>query len=114
MSKRSKPNNKPIETSIEIPKEKIAEFCRKWKIREFALFGSVLREDFRPDSDVDVLVAFSEEARHTLFDLVHMENELKEIFGREVDIVSRRGIEASRNYIRKNTILNSAEAVYAT
>ncbi|MBU4374114.1 MAG: nucleotidyltransferase family protein [Candidatus Methanoperedenaceae archaeon] len=114
MSKSSKPNNKPIEASIEIPKEKIAEFCRKWKIREFALFGSVLREDFRPDSDIDVLVTFSKDARHTLFDLVHMENELKEIFGREVDIVSRRGIEASRNYIRKNTILNSAEAVYAT
>lgn len=114
MSKSSKPNNKPIEASIEIPKEKIAEFCRKWKIREFALFGSVLREDFRPDSDIDVLVTFSKDARHTLFDLVHMENELKEIFGREVDIASRRGIEASRNYIRKNTILNSAEAVYAT
>jgi hypothetical protein len=98
---------------IEIPKEKIAEFCQKWKIREFSFFGSVLRADFRTDSDVDVLVMFDESARHTLFDLVHMEEELKEIFGRDVDLVSRRGIETSRNYIRRKAILDSAEAVYA-
>jgi predicted nucleotidyltransferase len=98
---------------IEIPKEKIVEFCQKWKIREFAFFGSVLRADFRPDSDIDVLVMFDESARHTLFDFVHMEEELKEIFGRDVDLVSRRGIETSRNYIRRRAILDSAEAVYA-
>ena len=98
----------------DLPKARIAEFCTKWKINEFALFGSVLREDFRNDSDIDVLVTFDDGAKHTLFDFVHMENELKEIFGREVDIVSRRGIESSRNYIRRNAILNSAEAVYAT
>ncbi len=98
---------------INIPKETIAEFCKKWKVREFAFFGSVLRDDFRPDSDIDVLVTFSEDAKCTLFDLIHMEKELKEIFGREVDIVSRRGIESSRNHIRKNAILSSAEAVYA-
>src|SRR4030043_898074 len=98
---------------IEMPKEKIAEFCRKWKIREFALFGSVLRDDFRPDSDIDVLVTFDESAHHSLFDLVDMQDELKEIFGREVDLVSKRGIESSRNYIRRNVILGSAEAIYA-
>ena len=98
---------------IEIPEEKIAEFCRKWKIREFALFGSVLRDDFRPDSDIDVLVTFDENAHHSLFDLVDMQDELKEIFGREVDLVSKRGIESSRNYIRRNVILSSAEAIYA-
>ena len=98
---------------IEIPKEKIAGFCRKWQIREFALFGSVLRYDFGPESDIDVLVTFSEDAKHSLFDLVHMENELREIFGRDVDLVSRRGIETSRNYIRRKAILDSAEAVYA-
>ena len=100
--------------NIDIPKEKIAEFCRKWKIREFSLFGSVLRDDFKPESDVDVLVTFDEDARHTLFDLGHMENELKEILGRNVDLVSRRGIETSRNYLRRNAILNSAELIYAT
>ncbi len=99
---------------IDIPGKKIAEFCEKWEIGEFALFGSVLSEDFCSDSDIDVLVTFSENAKHTLFDLVNMENELKEIFGRKVDIVSRRGIESSRNYFRRNAILNSAEAVYAT
>jgi len=98
---------------VAIPEEKIIEFCKKWKVREFALFGSVLREDFCPESDIDVLVKFDDEARHTLFDLIHMEEELKVIFGRDVDLVSKRGIEASRNYIRKNAILNSAEIVYA-
>jgi predicted nucleotidyltransferase len=99
---------------IELPREQIAEFCKKWKIREFALFGSVLRIKFHADSDIDVLVTFDVDAKHTLFDLVHMQDELKEIFGREVDIVSRRGIESSRNYIRRDAILNSAEAIYAT
>ncbi len=99
---------------IDIPREKVAEFCKKWEIAEFAFFGSVLRKDFCPDSDIDVLVTFNENAKHTLFDLVNMENELKDIFGRKVDIVSRRGIESSRNYLRRDAILNSAEAVYGT
>ena len=98
---------------IKLPREKIAEFCKKWKIREFSFFGSVLRDDFRPDSDIDILVTFEEDARHTLFDLVHMQDELKQIFGRDVDIVSRRGIESSRNRIRREAIINSAEAIYA-
>jgi uncharacterized protein len=99
---------------IDVPTERIAAFCEKWKICEFALFGSVLREDFSPHSDIDVLVTFGEDAEHSLFDLVHMEDELEALFGRSVDVVSRRGVEASRNYIRKNTILNSAEAIYAS
>jgi predicted nucleotidyltransferase len=74
----------------------------------------VLRIRFHADSDIDVLVTFDVDAKHTLFDLVHMQDELKEIFGREVDIVSRRGIESSRNYIRRDAILNSAEEIYAT
>ena len=98
---------------IKLPREKIAEFCKKWKIHEFSFFGSVLRDDFRPDSDIDILVTFEEDARHTLFDLVHMQDELKQIFGRDVDLVSRRGIESSRNHIRRDAILNSAEAIYA-
>lgn len=102
-----------VKRHIEIPEEKIKVFCRKWNITEFSLFGSVLSGDFRPDSDIDVLVTFSEDAQHSLFDLVHMQNELKEIFGRNVDLVSRRGLEASRNYIRKKAILESAESIYA-
>lgn len=98
---------------IELPREKIAEFCRKWQIIELSLFGSVLREDFRPDSDVDVLAAFSAEARYSVFDLIHMEDELKEVFGRDVDLVEKRAIEQSDNYLRRKHILNSARVVYA-
>lgn len=98
---------------IDVPRERIAEFCKKWSIREFAFFGSVLRDDFGPKSDIDVLVTFAADARHTLFDLVDMEDELREIFGRDVDLVSKRGVESSRNSIRKTAILDSAEAVYA-
>ena len=97
---------------IEIPKDKLAEFCRRWKIAEFALFGSVLRDDFRPDSDIDALVTFAPEARWGLFALVEMENELKGILEREVDLVSRRGLEASRNYIRRKAILQSAQVIH--
>ena len=95
-------------------KEKIAAFCRHWDIAELALFGSVLRDEFRPDSDIDVLVRFLSDADHSLFDMVRMQEELKQIFGREVDLVSRRGIEASRNYLRKRAILDSAEVVYGS
>ncbi len=97
---------------IPIDHEKIIEFCRRWKITEFALFGSVLRDDFRPESDVDVLVTFAPETRYSLFDLVHMQDELKEIFGREVDLVERKAVERSENYIRRKHILRSVEPVY--
>jgi len=56
--------------NIEIPTDKIADFCQRWKITEFAFFGSVLRDDFRPDSDVDILVSFDPNAHRTLFDMV--------------------------------------------
>lgn len=101
-----------MQIHIDIPGEQVAAFCQHWQIDQLALFGSVLRDDFRPDSDVDVLVCFHPQARHTLFDLVHMQEELKQIFGREIDLVSRRGLEMSRNYIRKKAILDSAEVVY--
>lgn len=89
------------------PEAAIAEFCRRWAITEFALFGSVLRDDFGPDSDIDVLVSFAPGVRHSLFDLVHMEDELRAIFGRHVDLVTRRAIERSTNEWRRNTILGS-------
>lgn len=98
---------------IPVDKEQIAEFCRKWKITQFSVFGSALREDFGPESDVDVLVSFADEARWSLFDWVEMEEELEEIFGREVDMLSRRGVESSRNPIRRRAIMSSAEIIYA-
>jgi len=99
--------------NINIPGDKIKEFCEKWGIRELSLFGSVLTDHFGQDSDIDVLVTFDDGSQNTLFDLVRMENELKQIFGCDVDLVSRRGLESSRNYIRKNAIFNSAEPIYA-
>ena len=101
------------EFRLKVSKEKISEFCRKWSVKELALFGSVLTEKFREDSDIDILISFSEDANHSLFDLVNMKEELEQIFGREVDLVSRRGIESSRNYLRKEAILSTAEALYA-
>ncbi|OLE56307.1 MAG: nucleotidyltransferase [Cyanobacteria bacterium 13_1_40CM_2_61_4] len=97
---------------IPIDREKVADFCRRWKITEFALFGSVLRDDFRPDSDVDVLVTFAPDAEWSLFDDVDMEEELSAIFGRKVDLVSRRAVERSDNWIRRKAILSTAEPVY--
>src|ERR1051326_3568476 len=95
-----------------IPRAKLAEFCKRWNISEFALFGSVLRADFRPDSDVDVLVSFAPQARITLFDMARMQSELKAIFGRNVDLVSKRGLENSRNYLRRKQILDSAQVIH--
>lgn len=105
--------SQPHSAKIEIPKDKLAEFCRRWKINEFALFGSVLSGDFRPDSDIDVLVTFAPDARWSLLSLVQMNTELEKIFGRKVDLVSRRGIETSRNYLRRKAILNSAQVIHA-
>ena len=101
-----------LSARIEAPLDEVVAFCKRWQVTEFALFGSVLRGDFSPESDVDVLVSFEEEARHTLFDMERMETELSGIFGREIDLVSRRGIEASRNRLRRNAILESAEVIY--
>ena len=98
---------------LQFSKEKLTEFCRRWKVKKLALFGSVLRDDFRPDSDVDVLVSFSEDTHYTLLDLARMETELAEIFARKVDLVDLAAIEKSRNYIRRKSILSSAETIYA-
>jgi predicted nucleotidyltransferase len=102
-----------VEEKLRVSKETIAEFSRKWKITEFALFGSVLREDFRPDSDVDVLVTFSPDSDWGVEHLLDMKEELEALFGRTVDLVEKRLVEESRNYIRRKHILSHMEAVYA-
>lgn len=101
-------------TAIELPVEKIAEFCHKWQVTEFALFGSVVRDDFRPDSDIDVMVQFHPDAHPTFRTLDLMEAELQTIFHREIDLITREGVEASRNYLRRHEILSSAQVIYAT
>lgn len=98
---------------IEIPTDEIADFCHRWKVTELALFGSVLHEDFGPDSDVDALVSFAPDARWSLFDLVTMQDELKAIWGREVDLLERVAVERSENYIRRKSILSNLEVIYA-
>ncbi|MDY6940177.1 MAG: nucleotidyltransferase domain-containing protein [Cyanobacteriota bacterium] len=102
------------DVAIDLPRKKIAEFCDRWSIVEFSLFGSVLRDDFRSESDIDVMVQFYTEAHPTLFDLAQMEEELKVMFQRDVDLVTRKGIETSRNYLRRNTILSSTRTIYGT
>ena len=94
---------------IEIPKEEFAAFCQKWKIAEAWLFGSALREDFKPESDVDILVRFAPGAKWSLFDIVTMRDELAEIFGRKVDLVERGAVERSTNPFRKRHILRNPE-----
>ncbi len=97
---------------IKVPQKQIAEFCRKNHIRRMAFFGSVLRADFRPESDIDVLVEF--EAGHVPgLAFFTMQEELKQLFGREVDLLTFKGIESSRNYIRRKAILESAREIYA-
>ena len=98
---------------IDTPLEEITAFCKRRQIIELALFGSVLRDDFSPESDVDVLVQFDSQARHTLLDIAQMENELSRMLGREVDLIERTAVEQSRNYIRRKAILDSAETIYA-
>lgn len=103
-----------IKTQIPIDYDRIVTYCQKWKITELALFGSVLRDDFQQDkSDVDVLVTFHSEAHWTLFDLVDMEDGLRNILGRKVDLIERESIEKSHNYLRKKEILESCQVIYA-
>ncbi len=99
------------ESRVIIPLVEIENFSRRWKIKEFSLFGSVLREDFGPQSDVDVLVSFGKGAAWSLFDLVEMKAELEKIFGREVDLVEE---ESLRNPFRRHAIMSGREVIYAT
>jgi hypothetical protein len=97
---------------IKLDRNLIAGFCARWRITELSVFGSALREDFRDDSDVDVLVSFATDADWSLMDHAEMEQELASLLGRRVDLVSRRAIERSSNWIRRENILSTAEPVY--
>ncbi|MBF0163385.1 MAG: nucleotidyltransferase domain-containing protein [Magnetococcales bacterium] len=95
-----------------LPMVHIRRFCERWRIREFSLFGSMIRAGGEPPRDVDVLVSFEDAEQWGLFELVAMRDELRALFGREVDLVSRAGIEASRNAHRRQAILESAVCIY--
>lgn len=98
-----------VRDRIEIPDEQLAELCRRYHVRELALFGSVLRDDFRPDSDIDVLAEYEPEARVTLFNHFDLQENLEQPLGRSVDLISKRGL----NEFIRDEILASAEAIYA-
>lgn len=95
---------------INIPKDKIEDFCKRWKIAEFSIFGSALREDFSPKSDVDVLISFEPDIPWSLYDWVDMIEELRDILGRKVDLVEKSGL---RNPFRRREILSSRKVIYA-
>ncbi|MBM4396904.1 MAG: nucleotidyltransferase family protein [Deltaproteobacteria bacterium] len=99
---------------LPMDERRLDAFCRRWMVSELSLFGSVLRDDFRPDSDVDVLVSFEPGAMVSLLDHAAMADELSEILGRKVDLLSRRAVERSRNPIRQRAILSTAEPFHAS
>lgn len=98
---------------IAVSREKIEDFCKRWEIIEFSFFGSILRNDFDKESDIDVLVEFSPTSAWGLLDLVKMQEELSHLFNRPVDLVNKNAIKNSHNWIRKQNILGSAEVFYA-
>jgi len=105
----SKTKSSLLAKRISFSKAKIAAFCKRWQISEFSLFGSVLRDDFTPESDVDVLVNFHQQAKWSLWDLMDMTEELEKMFGRKVDLVEK---EAIRNPYRRHSILNGSQVFY--
>jgi uncharacterized protein len=97
---------------IDLDSPAIRDFCRKWKIRELSVFGSVLRDDFRPDSDIDFLADYEADAEWEIEDLDAMDEELGRIVGRKAELVDRRAVERSPNYIRRRNILRTAERLH--
>ena len=103
-----------MNSQISVRKDALAQFCREHGIKRLAVFGSALREDFGPESDIDLLVEFEQDRIPGLLGIAGLELQLSRLFGREVDLVTRPAVEQSRNYIRRRAILDSAEEVYAT
>ena len=102
---------RPGKPAVPVPVERIAAFCRKWGITEFSLFGSVLRDDFRPDSDVDVLVTFHPGGGYTFETLPDLLDELSALFGgRAIDLVEKPLLT---NPFRRHAILTSRQVIYA-
>lgn len=102
-----------MRTTIPLPINQIEAFCDRWQVSELSLFGSALRDDFRPDSDIDLLIAFEPSADWGLLDHAKMQQELSQLLGRDVDLVSKWAIEQSSNWIRRQEILSTAQVIYA-
>ena len=99
--------------NLGVEPEIIADFCQKWKISKLSAFGSIVREELQPESDIDLLVTFSDNADWTMFDHFNMEEELSQILGREVDLVNIKALEENQNPIYQKEIMNSARQIYA-
>jgi hypothetical protein len=97
-----------------LPPDALRDFCMRWGVVELALFGSALRADFNPASDIDLLVSFAPDTQWSLLDHVQMQEELTAILDRPVDLISRRAIERSANPIRRRAILESAQVICTT
>lgn len=95
-----------------LPMPEIAKFCQRWKIQELAVFGSVLRADFNSESDIDVIVTFDDDADWSLLDHIRMQQELQALLQRDVDLVTKRAVEKSQNWVRRKEILNTASVIF--
>jgi predicted nucleotidyltransferase len=111
MSVSAVPNSKPLwQQRTGVTPEQIARFCDRWGISEFSLFGSVVRDDFGPDSDVDVMIRLNLAKSHGGWDWIDMIDELQAMFGRKVDLTSPKILD---NPFRRKTILADLQVVYA-
>lgn len=113
LSRYNKSDKMLTNIDLIINKPEFNDFCKKHEIIELSVFGSILRDDFNADSDIDFLVTFGEKSKHTLFDSVRMQEELQTILGLPVDFVSKKAIEKSSNYFRKKAILEHTKVIYA-
>ncbi|MFM7277652.1 MAG: nucleotidyltransferase family protein [Microcystis aeruginosa] len=104
--------NSRLQSRLGITPEQLAEFCQRWKVAELALFGSVLRDDFSANSDIDILVSFVPHHSWGL-EFIQMREELTTLFKRPVDLLTRQSIMNSHNLLRRQAILDSAEVIYA-
>ena len=98
---------------IDLDSQAIREFCQKWRIKELSVFGSILRDDFRPDSDIDFLVSFDQDAEWDLSDHVEIQEELSRLVGRPVDLLARYAVESDPNWIFRKAVLSRVERIYA-
>jgi predicted nucleotidyltransferase len=96
-----------------LPMKDIARFCRNWQICEFSLFGSALRDDFGPESDLDILITFNESSEWGLLDHVQMQLDLQSLLGRKVDLISQRAVAQSQNQILREEILRTAKIIFS-
>ena len=103
----------PPTLQVQLPQEQIAEFCRHWDIIKLEIFGSALREDFGPESDLDFLATFAPDSVWSLLDRVRMKHQMEQLLGRQVDFLNRAAVEQSSNSTRRKAILDSAQTLYA-